>query len=278
MIAMLAFHLLAISSSWYTVAAFTPHRVPSGVTLSIPFPTQLHVEKNSNLPQQQGPTLYGSQGSRSPLINWGALEIHVPMQMGNLSKNPHPFGQIPCLIDDNNVIVFESGAILQYLYSNSAIRLQDSHARQAAILSWIVWANASLDPICFLSNDGRVYDTGLRKPNRRIDTVNELLSKQEFLIAEGGFSLADVAVASYLLYVLQFFPDVDLTQWPHLVRYMKRCASREAYGKAFGARVQAFLISGLDAMINQEVEDDDLEDDGNGGDSGQIKKKIMGIF
>lgn len=102
-----------------------------------------------------GLTLYGSQGSRSPLVNWGAYESGVPIVMGDLSKNPHPFRQIPSLTDDDDVLVFESGAILQYLYSK--VSSQDSVSRQAAITSWISWANASLDPICFLETpEGKV--------------------------------------------------------------------------------------------------------------------------
>ena len=96
-----------------------------------------------------------SKGSRSPLVNWGAYESGVPIEMGDLSKNPHPFGQIPSLTDDDDVIVFESGAILQHVYSK--ISSNDSPSRQAAILSWISWANASLDPICFLETpEGKV--------------------------------------------------------------------------------------------------------------------------
>ena len=84
-----------------------------------------------------GLTLYGSQGSRSPLVNWGANEFGVELTMGDLSKNPHPFGQIPCLEDDDDVLVFESGAILQYLYSKSAETNGDSASRKASISSWI---------------------------------------------------------------------------------------------------------------------------------------------
>jgi glutathione S-transferase len=78
---------------------------------------------------------------------------------------------------------------------------------------------------------------------------------------KGEFSLADVAVASYLLYVIQFFPDVDLhSKWPNIVRYMKDCAAREAYGKAFGANVQGFCLERLGDMQS--------------GD----KKKLFGVF
>jgi len=55
------------------------------------------------------------------------------------------------------------------------------------------------------------------------------------------FTVADIAISSYLLYVLQFFPDVDLSRWANLVEYMKTCVARPAYGKAFGERIQQFL-------------------------------------
>lgn len=103
------------------------------------------------------------------------------------------------------------------------------------------------------------YDTGLKKANKRIDVLEQILSKQEYLV-EGGFSVADVAVASYLLYVPQFFQDIDLGRWPNIVSYMKRCAERPAYGQAFGTNVQKYLISSLDAM------------------GGQQDKKFFGIF
>jgi len=208
-----------------------------------------------------GLTLYGSPGSRSPLVDWCAYELNIPFDRAtDLSSNPHPFKQIPCLVDDStNAVVFESGSILIHLL-NMAKDIDIDDKKKAAITSWIVWANASLDPICFLETpEGKVYDTGLKKPNRRIDTIDEMLSKQTYLLGD-EFTSADVAVAAYLLYVPQFFQDIDLSRWPNVVRYMKDCAGREMYGKAFGPRVQQFLIQQLDAM-------------GKNSD-----KKILGLF
>jgi glutathione S-transferase len=210
-------------------------------------------------------TLFGSQGSRSPLVNWGALESGVPLTIGNLVMNPHPFKQIPCLTDDGDVMVFESGAILQYVYSKSKAFESDSPKRRAAITSWISWANASLDPICFLETpEGKVYDTGMKNPNKRLFTLDAILGKNEFLV-EGGFSLADVAVASYLLYVPQFFQGIDLTRYPNIVRYMRQCAERPAYGEAFTPRVQSYLVSSL--SVQEES-----------GAEGEEKKKFFGMF
>jgi len=104
------------------------------------------------------------------------------------------------------------------------------------------------------------YDTGLKNPNKRIDTLDDMLSKQDYLV-EGEFSLADVAVASYLLYVPQFFKGIDLSRWPNVVKYMKRCAARPAYGAAFGSNVQQYLIDCLDSM-----------------EGGAEKKKLFGMF
>ena len=146
-------------------------------------------------------TLYGHPGTRSPLVNWACHELGVDFTMGDLSKNPHPFGQIPCLTaGDDDAVLFESGAILQYLNFEFASKTL-TKSQMAAVISWITWANASLDPICFLETpDGKVYDTGLKQPNnKRISTLESLLGTQDFLVNDAGFTIADVAVASYLL-------------------------------------------------------------------------------
>jgi glutathione S-transferase len=193
-----------------------------------------------------GLKLYGHQGTRSPLINWACYELGVDFEMGDLDQCPHPFSQVPCLTkEEDDIVLFESGAILQYLNINYAKDL--TKAQMAAVMSWIAWANASLDPICFKETpDGKVFDTGLKQPNRRIAQLDEMLSKNLFLL-DKTFTLADVAVSSYLLYVIQFFPDVDLSRWPSIVRYMKSCASRPAYGRAFGEDLQSRLVGKLAA-------------------------------
>lgn len=92
-------------------------------------------------------TIYGEPGSRSPTINWAAYELDLPfVHAQNDDTNPHPFRQIPCLVDDD-AIVFESAAILIHLVSK--IKPMDTQ-RYTAIISWITWANTSLDSICFV--------------------------------------------------------------------------------------------------------------------------------
>lgn len=188
-------------------------------------------------------TIYGHPGTRSPLINWACYELKVPFTMAdNLNANPHPFKQLPCLVDDDDVVIFESGAILQYLQTQKSGNVATiTKAQLGAILSWITWANASLDPVCFKETpDGKVYDTGLRDmKNKKLIQLNTILKDNNYmLVPNAGFTLADVAVSSYLLYTILFFPDVMnaslMKSYPNIVQYMKNCVERPTYRKAFG--------------------------------------------
>mmetsp|Transcript_6257 Transcript_6257/g.16127 ORF Transcript_6257/g.16127 Transcript_6257/m.16127 type:complete len:261 (+) Transcript_6257:188-970(+) len=218
-----------------------------------------------------GLELYGSQGSRSPLVNWYLHEIRAPFEMKapRDPTNPHPFGQVPALRDDGGVEMFESGAILAYLAD--AYGGLDTPQKRAAVQPWLVWANASLDPCIFVENArGQVLDTGARgKPGevRALDRLNAILEDRQWLVND-EFSAADVAVGAYLLYVPQFFGDVNMGKWPNIARYMLACTERPAYGQAYEREVGA-----LQARCQQFV-----ESAAGGGDADAEKKKRFGIF
>ncbi|CAJ1433897.1 unnamed protein product [Effrenium voratum] len=194
--------------------------------------------------RRAGPVLFGSQGSRSPLVNWYLFEIGQDFEMVDVGATrvdrsapefPHPFGKIPALAD-GDLQVFESGAILMYLADKYGGL--DTPEKRANANKWVVWANASLDPICFKEDgNGRVLDTGLRNDVPALATLDAHLEANEFLLGSGeeSFSVADVAVGAYLLYVPLFFPDVTVSRWPNIQRYMLQLLQREAYQRAFGA-------------------------------------------
>ena len=76
--------------------------------------------------------------------------------------------------------------------------------------------------------------TQLDKPNKGLDTLEKILAGKEYLV-NNEFSVADVAVASYLNYVPVFFGSVrKLPNRPNIGKYMIRCAQRPAFAKAFG--------------------------------------------
>ena len=188
-----------------------------------------------------GLRLFGSQGSRSPLVSWYLNEIDKEFVVVNPreERNPHPFGSVPCLVDDD-LIVFESGAILQYLADKyGGVSTPEQRARVGV---WTVWANASLDPILFKENErGQVIGTGAGEENRKLRMLDAQLEGKSYLLGE-EFSVADVAVASYLLYIPQFFgPKANLGRYQNLARYMVRCASRPAYRRAYPDETDGIL-------------------------------------
>ena len=81
----------------------------------------------------------------------------------------------------------------------------------------------------------------LDKPSRALDTLEDILSKNEWLV-QNEFSVADVAVASYLNYVPVFFPSVKPTTRPNIVAYMRKCAERKAFALSFGNDHAALVV------------------------------------
>ena len=207
---------------------------------------------SSESESSSGFTLYGSLGSRSPLVDWYLHEKEIPFELKDPHdvSNPHPFGQVPALRHEDDVEVFESGAILLYL-ADTCGELADAKAKSNAY-SWVLWANASLDPICFKEDaNGRVIDTGIKNETKGMRRLDDVLSKREWLSGD-EFGVADVAVAAYLLYVPQFFQGVSFKRWPNVAKFMGRCCSRESYAKAFGPRVQSYLIGELMKDVGNE--------------------------
>ena len=72
--------------------------------------------------------------------------------------------------------MFESGAILQYVADKYGGL--DTPEKRAAVGKWIMWANASLDPICFKENErGQVIGTKLTESPRAILILEALLGE-----------------------------------------------------------------------------------------------------
>jgi len=187
-------------------------------------------------------TLHGTPQSRSPLVNWFAIEAGIPFTMAPPRPSNHPFDQVPFLTDDGGVEVFESGACLLYLADKYA---SSSAEERAAWTPWVVWANSELDGLCFgaVPGDHRVRGESMSKPEvRSVGRLDQILGGREWLVGD-GFSVADAAVASYLNYVPIFHRGADLSKTPNTVQYMLRCAERPAFGEAFGAQHQALVVA-----------------------------------
>lgn len=181
--------------------------------------------------------LYGGARSRASIVGWYLEELGLPydfvlldMQAGEhrqpafLSINP--LGKVPAIVD-GEFKLWESGAILLYLrdkYGQPTLSVEE----RAHLNQWIMFANATLGPGVFIEAH-RAESTP-----RLMSMLNQHLEQQPFMMGH-EFTVADVAVGSLLAYIPMML-QLDLSEYPAVVDYIKRMTERPAFQKAIGGR------------------------------------------
>ncbi|KAF8063755.1 yfcG [Scenedesmus sp. PABB004] len=183
--------------------------------------------------------LYTNPASRGQIVAWYIKELGIEdqVEMVNLDmrekrqhKEPsflkvNPFGKVPAL-QDGEFTLFESGALLSYLADkHGALPTPEARAKAA---QWISFSNSTLSNAVFVEQfrEKSMPDV--------YGALDKLLADREYL--EGNaFSVSDVAVGSILLYVPMFFPQLDLSPYPNVLKYMERVKARPACAATVGS-------------------------------------------
>ncbi|WP_055074457.1 glutathione S-transferase family protein [Pseudanabaena sp. 'Roaring Creek'] len=173
--------------------------------------------------------LYGGARSRAAIIKWYLEELETPFefQLLDLKGGEHlqpeflainPFGKVPA-IDDDGLIVWESGAILLYLADKYAQlpTIQD----RAISAQWILFANSTLGTGLFSA------ETREKETPRLLGGLNKVLEKQPYLTGD-SFTVSDVAVGTILGYAILML-QLSYADYPAIDAYVKRLSDRPAY-------------------------------------------------
>lgn len=193
----------------------------------------------------------GGRGlARDMRVRWALKELGLPYDVRALSFDDmktashlalHPFGQIPTYEDDE-VELFEPGAIVLHLAERHPGLLPESPAARSRAIAWIFAAVNTVElPILELAN-ARLAEwdkpwTAERLPllrQRVHDTLARLsawLGQSPWL--EGTFSAGDLMMASVLLRVRG---AGLLEAHANLAAYVERAEARPAYQRAFDAQ------------------------------------------
>src|SRR5688572_26143084 len=199
----------------------------------------------------------GARGNTRDLrVLWALEEIGLPFEIVGLDHPNHdldkpayravnPFGQVPA-IDDDGVVVTESGAILLYLARKSGKLMPRDLAGEAQVLRWSVAALNTIEvPVLTLwfvnisGGQGSKPSEALRGwASQRLEELDGWLASRQF-IATDDFSVADILMT----HVLGGGTDPELLK-PHanILAYRARCTERPAWKKtlaAYNARVEA---------------------------------------
>src|SRR5262249_55836453 len=194
--------------------------------------------------------------TRDLRVLWALEEMGLPYEIVGMDHPNHdldreefrtknPFGQIP-VIDDDGVVVTESGAILLYLARKSGKLMPHDLAGEAQVLRWSVAALNTIEvPVLtrwfvnLTGGEGTKPSEALQAwAEMRLEQLDGWLAKRQF-IATDDFTVADILMT----HVLDAGTDAELVKpYANILAYRARCTERPAWKKTLDAyckRVEA---------------------------------------
>jgi glutathione S-transferase len=194
--------------------------------------------------------LYHAPLTRSVRIVWLLEELGLPYQIERVAFAPgklpfaqkSPYGKVPA-IEDGDVRMFESGAIVEYVlerYGNGRLAPAPGTAERAAFLQWMYFSEATVLPpvgeivrhTLFKPEPERipaVVEDARARLNRTLEVLEEDLGDREYLLAS-GFSAADVMMGVSLL-IARRLSSLD-PRFGRIAAYLTRLEKRPALRKA----------------------------------------------
>ena len=170
------------------------------------------------------------------LVDLGRNEQKAP---DYLAKNPN--GKIPALVD-GDVVVFESGAILQYLAEKAERFLPREPRDRAEVLSWTYWQVGGPGPTFGqLGSFGREAKRDehafakFRDESRRLAGVLDGRLRDREWIAR-AYSIADVINYPWFAALAEAHPEL-LDAAPAVRAWMTRMAARPAVRRGMALEV-----------------------------------------
>jgi len=160
-----------------------------------------------------------------------------------------PNNRIPAIVDPSGpggrpISIFESGAILQYLGRKTGKFYPRDERARVAVDEWLFWQMGGLGPMAGQANHFRRYapETITYALARYTDEVHRLLGVMNMRLADrdylaGRYSIADMACVGWVRVVERGWQE--LSEFPHLKRWLETVRGREAVRRGMGIRIEA---------------------------------------
>ena len=187
-------------------------------------------------------------------VRWALEEIDRPYRVRLLDVTrprpeeyfcEQPFGQVPAYRDDE-VQLFESGAILIHIGLKDERLLPSDHAQKMRAIAWVIASLNSVEPAIFpllminVFNKGEAWTEEARpkfmeRLDSRLKCVSDALGDKEWL--EDRFTIADLMLVTVLR---QLRAGRVLEQYPNLVALVARGEARPAFQRALADQLAVF--------------------------------------
>lgn len=145
----------------------------------------------------------------------------------------NPNGRIPAIVDrsENNLAIFESGAIMIYLAEREGKLLPSDPAKKSEVLQWLMFQMGGIGPMMgqanvfyryFPEKIQSVIERYQNESKRLFTVIDKHLEKNQYLAEE--FSIADIANWSWIR--IHKWSGVEIEDLPHLKRWMNKMSLR----------------------------------------------------
>jgi glutathione S-transferase len=187
-------------------------------------------------------------------VRWALEEAGLPYEAALIDPKAQaseryrewqPFGQVPAYRDDD-VEMFESGAIVLHIARQSEVLSPQDPAGWARTMTWVLAALNSIEPhvenlvLLDVFHAGEAW-TIERRPQaeaivkQRLASLARWLGGKDYL--EGRFTAGDLIMTTVLRELVN---AGVLAAFPNLDAYRARCEARPAFARAMEAQLRPF--------------------------------------
>lgn len=187
-------------------------------------------------------------------VRWALEEAQLPYRVESVpfdDRNAEhfshqPFGQVPWLTDED-ISIFESGAILLHLGERSDVLMPTDPCGRSETIEWIFAALNSVElasvPWSIMRFAGDTEDTPFQQSlnnflTSRIKHMEQILAEREWLA--GTFSVADILMVDVLRLVDRFD---GLADYSACRGYIARGVARPSFVKAHADQMAHFAAA-----------------------------------
>ena len=188
---------------------------------------------------------YTTPNGRKPAILLEELELPYTIHKIDIGKGDqfmpqfkaiNPNSKIPAIRDrDNDLTIFESGAILIYLAEKAGKLLPATGAERARVMEWLMFQMASVGPMFGQLGHFRnaapeeityAVERYHRETLRLLDVLDGQLDHHSYIA--GDYSIADIATFPWVAAAQTPYLGISITAFPNVGRWIETMTKRPA--------------------------------------------------